>query len=65
MDEPDVFSQQLIAIPSGDYVSLEYKKVREEPSNFLQGWFRIQVNGHAGWVRDDIIYIADKSSSCQ
>src|SRR4030095_9794327 len=50
MQEPDVFSQQLITVPFGDYPSLDYQKVKEPPSNFLQGWFKIKVEGRTGWV---------------
>lgn len=62
MSEPDPFSQQLIRITPGRYSTLDYTTATFAGSQ--QGWFKIDVDGHIGWVQDQIVFIAEKTGAC-
>ncbi len=61
--EPDTFSQDLIAVPPGEYDVLNYN-VQTDPGGNEKGWFQIDVDSRTGWVPNDIFSIAGKSDAC-
>jgi len=61
--EPDTFSQDLIAVPPGEYDMLNYN-VQTDPGGNEESWFQIEVDDRVGWVRNNIFSIAGKSDAC-
>lgn len=59
--EPDPFSLDIISVRPGEYLVFDRKTkqfVRD------QTWLLIEAEGRRGWIRDDILTVASKSSGC-
>jgi hypothetical protein len=60
--EPSFDSRQLTSVPDGEYPALDFTEADWAGKTF--GWFMIDVDGRQGWIVDDGILIASKTSEC-
>lgn len=61
-EQTDVFSQEVSGVPAGTYAVLEIETVSSPIGS--QRWFRVEVDGRQGWLRDSSFDIASKSAAC-
>ncbi len=60
--EPDVFSQDVVRVPTGDHAVQEVQTV-ETPLG-SERWLKLVVEGRPGWIEDSTFNIASKSAAC-
>jgi hypothetical protein len=60
--EPDVFSQDLVRVPLGEYSMLEHRIVQTPLGE--ESWLQIQVGGRVGWVENNSWTINSKTDLC-
>ena len=62
MSQPDEFSTEISSVEPGEYETMNYKVVETGPGE--QGWFKIQVEGREGWIKNDTWTIDSKTEEC-
>ncbi len=60
--EPSHLARQLSSVPDGSYPVLDWEEV--DWAGLAELWFLIEVDGRQGWIFDNTILIASKSSDC-
>ena len=62
MSDPDPFSTEITSVDPGEYETIDYTVVETGPGE--QGWFKINVNGREGWIKNDTWTIESKTADC-
>jgi hypothetical protein len=62
-EQPRFDAQEIVSVPNGDYMVLSTEIV-DFGGLQDQRWFRIEVDGRQGWLRDSTFNIDAKSADC-